>query len=575
MSEKELTGYPSIDKPWLKYYSEEIIKASLPQKTIYQYMYDNNKDYQNDIAIEYFNLKITYRELFRKIQLCEKALIANGVKVGDIVTIAMPSIPEALYAVYAVNKIGAVANMIHPLAGESEIISYLNEVKSDVFLMFTGTYNIVESVLDKTNVKCAVVVSPVNSLHYIVQKLYNLKNKTKRIAGDSIFMSWNDFIKTGRRSDESAYQGLPEDIAIISHTGGTTGDPKGVMLTNYNINAEIWQIGCNLPHQRQERTLVVLPPFINYSLVNGMLEPLAFGFTAILIPEYKTLELDCYIEKYKPNHINSIPLYLEAFLEIERIKKMDLSCLKYVVYGGDAMNQKNEEAINDLILSRGAQLKISKGLGATELVSAATISYPECNIIGSVGVPLAKMNCKIIDPDTSKELSYNEEGEICFAGPNLMVGYYEKADATNQIIHIHSDNERWFHTGDLGYITQDGILYISGRIKRIIVTKGVDGMPTKMFPDRIEKVILKHPAVGVCCVVGIEDEVRIHYPQAVCVLKDRVEDQEIITNEILEICKSELPEYMWPERIVYMYDLPRTERGKVNYRLLEKRIEGI
>ncbi|MBE7058489.1 MAG: acyl--CoA ligase [Ruminococcaceae bacterium] len=569
MEEINKTGYPSVDKPWLQYYNQELINAPLPKGSIYQYMYENNKGYLNDVAIEFFDQKITYRKLFKNIQICAKALIANGVKAGDIVTIALPSIPEVLYIVYAVNKIGAVANMIHPLAGENEIISYLNEVKSDVFIMFTGTYDIIEHTLHKTNVKRAVVISPVNSLPSLLQKIYNLKKQQRKIPFESVFVAWDKFIKMGENVQQVDFEGTADDIAVISHTGGTTGEPKGVMLTNYNINAEIWQIGCNLPHKRQERTLVVLPPFINYSLVNGMLEPLAFGFTAILIPDYKTLELGKYIKKYKPNHINSIPTYLEALLEIEDIKTMDLSCLKYVVYGGDAMNQKNEEAVNELILSRGAQLKISKGLGATELVSAATISYPECNIIGSVGIPLVKMNCKIINPDTNEELSYNEEGEICFTGPNLMVGYYDKKDETNRIIHIHSDNNRWLHTGDLGYITETGILYICGRIKRIIATKGLDGMPTKMFPDRIESVILKHPAVSLCCVVGVADEDRINYPKATVVLKEKKEKQDVVTNEILELCKIHLPKYMWPEKIIYMEDLPRTTRGKIDYRALE------
>lgn len=188
---------------------------------------------------------------------------------------------------------------------------------------------------------------------------------------------------------------------------------------------------------------------------------------------------------------------------------MDLSCLKYILYGGDAMNVKKEAEVNELFLSRGAQMPLRKGLGSTEMISAATITYDDRNMPGSVGAPLVRVNCKIVEPGTFDELIYNQEGEICFAGDTLMLGYYNKPEATDEIVKIHPDGERWIHTGDLGYITEKGVLFITGRIKRIIMTKGKDGVVAKMFPDRIEKAVLEHPAVGLCCAIGVEDAARI------------------------------------------------------------------
>jgi len=573
MEEKQLTGYPSIDKPWLKYYPENAVDASLPECTIYEYLYENNKDYPNDIALEYMGTKISYSELFAHIDACEKSLTALEVKKGDIVTVALPSIPEALYMVYALNKMGAVANMIHPLAGEKEILHYLNEVSSEVAIIFEGTYKIVANSIHTTTVKKAVVVSAGDSLPFGIKQLYMLKNKLPKFAPDGFFMNWKQFLALGKTAVVTLVKKDSSAVAVISHTGGTTGEPKGVMCSDRNINALIWQIGCNLPHGRQERYMVVLPPFINYSLVNAMLEPLAFGFRVILIPAYDPSKFDEYIKKYRPNHISSIPAYWEACLSNEKLKHMDLSCLKYIFYGGDAMNVKKEAEVNELLANGGANIKLRKGLGSTEMVSAATVTYDDCNMPGSVGAPLIKVNCKIVEPDTFDELTYNQEGEICFAGETLMLGYYNKQDATDEIVKIHPDGQRWIHTGDLGYITENGVLFITGRIKRIIMTKGKDGVVTKMFPDRIERAVLQHPAVGLCCVIGVEDKARIHYAKAVVVLNEGFEESDELTQEIIRNCKAALPEYMVPEIVEYRTDLPRTERGKVDYRALEREAE--
>lgn len=568
--DKELTGYPSIDKPWLKYYSEEVINAKLPECTIYEYLWENNKEYPNDIALEYMGRKISYGELFEHIDECVCALTTLKVKQGDIVTIALPSIPEALYMVYALNKMGAVANMIHPLAGEKEIINYLNEVNSEVAVIFEGTYNIIKDAISKSNVKRAVVVSAGDSLPSGIRWLYFVKNKMPKFSKDSVFINWKQFVKSGKGAKVTPVIKDSSTVAIISHTGGTTGEPKGVMCSDKNINALIWQIGCNLPHGRQEKYLVVLPPFINYSLVNAMLEPLSFGFRIILIPKYEADKFDEYVKKYQPNHISSIPDYWEAILSNEKLKTLDLSCLKYIFYGGEAMDVKKEEAINRLLRSCGAKANLRKGLGSTEMVSASTVTYDNCNMSGSVGVPLVKINCKIVEPGTVNELTYYEVGEVCFSGDTMMQGYYDKPEATADIIKVHPDGVRWLHTGDLGYINESGVLFISGRIKRIVVTMGNDGIATKMFPDRIENAVLLHSAVSLCCVIGIPDDRRIHYPRAYVVLNEGYEMTERLKGEILENCHEVLPDYMIPEEIVVRDFLPRTERGKVDYRALQR-----
>ncbi len=563
----ELTGFPSIDKPWLKYYSEEAINGKLPECSIYEYMYENNKDFPRDIALNYYGRKISYAELFANIDRTAKALQTVGVKEGEIVTVALPSIPEALYVVYALNKIGAVANMIHLLAGKNEIIGYLNEVKSRVAVIFDKTMDILGDGIKETSVKQAIVVTAACSLSFGLKLAYSLKSKSPVCNG--IYRKWEDFIKGGEHTELKPYKKDCHTMAIISHTGGTTGEPKGCMLTDYNINAEIWQIVKSMSNNRQETMMAVLPPFINYSLVNCMLEPLSIGLKTVLIPKYEPSQFANYVKKYKVNHVNSIPPYWEALLNIPSIEKSDFSNLRYLFYGGEAMPLETEEAVNRILKKCGAPLKLQKGLGMTEFTSAATATYKELDDIESVGIPLVKSICKIVNSDDHTEKRYNEEGEICISGPTLMKEYYDNKEETDELIKIHKDGQRWIHTGDLGYINDSGEVYITGRIKRIVMTKGNDGQPTKLFPDRIEKVICDNQDVELCCVIGVPDEKRINYPKAFVVLKQGVIKSDTTKQSIIDTCKSVLPDYMVPDEIEFRSDLPRTPRGKVDYRALE------
>lgn len=420
----------------------------------------------------------------------------------------------------------------------------------------------------KDQLKTAIVVSAADSMPFGVKQLYKLKAKEPCLPKTGHIIYWKQFFDQTKSAKSHPFKKNPNDLAIISHTGGTTGVPKGVMCSDKNINTVIWEIGCNLTNNRQEKELVVLPPFINYSLVDSMLAPLVLGHQVILIPDYKPEKFAKHIKSYHPNHISSIPAYWEALLTIPELKTMDLSCLNHIFYGGEGMSETTEAKVNELLLASGAKHKLKKGLGSTEVI--ATVTYDNCNLLNSVGIPFIKVNCKIINPDNGDECTYNQVGEICFSGPQL--GYYNNQAATDEVIKIHGDGGRWIHMGDLGYMNEDGVIFVSGRIKRIIMTKGKDGSVTKMFPDRIEKVIMEYPATQLCCVIGVPNEKRINYAKAFVVTNDKDADTGKISVEIRKLCKEQLPEYMIPEDIEFLTDLPRTERGKVDYQSLEKGI---
>ena len=528
-------------------------------------MVDENRGNQENIALLYFGKKIKFKDLFYEINRTAAAFGELGVKEKDIVTVALPSIPEAVYVVYALNKIGAVANMIHPLAGREEIINYLNEVKSKVFVLFDGTYQIVKDSLNRTSVEKAVLVTPAESLPFATKLLYSFSNKKEQIPDDGIYVKWTDFIEGGSKWNYRKVTKNIYELALISHTGGTTGEPKGVMVSDYNVNALIYQITSCFDARKNGCCMSVLPPFVNYSLVESVLAMLAIGYKVVLIPSYKPEKFVLYVRKYRPNTILSIPPYWEALLKIRNIKKTDFSSFDQIYYGGEGMSAEKEETINEILRNHGSSKDLGKGLGSTEMVAGATQTYPQVNSSGSVGIPLIKTNCKIVNQGTTDELMINEEGEICFSGPTLMLGYYNNPEATEELIKTDADGTRWLHTGDIGYISENGEVFVTGRIKRICITRGEDGTAVKLFPDRIEKVLSAIDCVEECCVFEKEDEERVNVAIALVILKQgrAFEDEAEAINKELE---EKLPSYMVPVAIKNVKELPRTSRGKMDYR---------
>ena len=536
---------------------------------MFDLIYENNKDYPNELALKYMDIQVTFAEMWEHIEEVVKALNALGVREGEIITIAMPNTPEFVYLAYAINRVGAVMNIIHPLPGKEELHGYLEEAQSRFFFMFDGTYAIIKDSLKQTPVQKAIVVSPAYSLSAIKRTLYKLAKFPK--LDKSMCIDWDTFLKNGKNAPAHTVKKDPQKMAVISHTGGTTGDPKGVMLSDYAMNSvayQVWQT-FDLADRRQLTILVVLPPFVNYSFVNGIHEGLTMGDTLALLPEFKPEDFADYYKQYKPNVINSIPQYCLAMLNDPKLKDMDLSELKYVVAGGEAMDATAEAELNAFLKDHGADIQVTKGYGCTEFTSVVTYTYPEVNFLHSVGIPFPFVNVKIVDPDTNEELPCGERGELCVTGPGLMLGYYNNQEATDDIVKVHEDGQRWLHMGDLGFVDEDGVVFITGRIKRIIMTKGDDGNVTKMFPDRIENAINKCEDVNASCVVGVKDDERIHYPKAYIELKESFTNEALAREHILEICQKKLPGYQVPVEIEFMSELPRTERGKIDYKALD------
>lgn len=591
-NEKQLTGYPSIDKPWLKYYSEEAINAPLPECTMYEYLWENNKDHLDDVALIYFGKKITYGEMFENIDKVARAFTAIGVKQEDIVILCMVTMPETVYSLYALNRIGAIANFIDPRTSESGIRSYINESKSNVLLTVDLAYPVIQNAVNNTGIEKIIVVSVSESLNKIKRMAYKLKNKKSKLLPNSTL--WKMFIEQGEGAAITFPEYKKDRLIVLAHTGGTTGTSKSVMLSDDNFNSVAHSYKfLGIPFERQQKYFNDLPPFTVYGITIPVHTALCYGQKVITYPIWNPKTFPEIIKKYKPNHFAVGVEHFKYMIEAEKMVNLSFSFLITAANGGDSMSKDMELRINNWLEEHNCRYKLCKGYGMTELSATVVTSTPLANALGSVGIPLVHNNLRIVDIDTGVELQYNQTGEILVSGPSVMLGYYNNKSETDKLISIDNEGRKWLRTGDLGYVRDDGLLFLEGRIKRIYLVEH-ENAPAKLFPLQVEEALRKVDAVSDCVVVGKRLADSFFYqPTAFVILKDgKLIDRRIIVraDEIADglnslgvisgICKSmkktceeSVPKYMFPAEYWFVQELPHTPIGKIDYRALEKLAE--
>lgn len=560
----------NVRTPWIKNLGGVPAHLEYFQGSMYDRVAEIAVNYPDYIAYDFMGDKVKYKDFIKKVDECARALAAIGVKEGERVTICMPNAPQAVIMFYAINKIGAIANMVHPLSSEKEIEFYLKESASVVCITLDQFYGKFENIRGNVPIRSLILTSIKDVLSPIKKKGYYLAQgrKIKKVPANAEIVWWEKFLKGGNNYHGPFHvERKSQDPAVILYSGGTTGTTKGILLSNLNFNALSQQIIATNPMFKPgDKMLAVMPIFHGFGLGVCIHSMLANGGRCLLIPRFNPQSYAKLLKKHKPNFIAGVPTLYEALLRLKTLDRVDLSCLKGVFSGGDSLSIELKKRFDAFLREHGATIPVREGYGTTECVTASCLTPSHWAKEGSIGLPFPDTFYKIVKPGTEEEVPYGEEGEICLAGPTVMMEYINNPEETANTLKRHADGLTWVHTGDLGMMDEDGFIYFRQRIKRMIVTSGYN-----VYPSQIENVLDAHEYVHMSCVIGVPDPLKMQRVVAFVVLKPGLKVSEEEAREaILEHCSKYVAKYAMPSDIQFRDDMPKTLVGKVAYRILEE-----
>ena len=560
----------SATAPWIAFYGDTPATINYPRKTMYQMVSAAAKQYPNNIAYIFQGKETTYPAFMKRIEAAAKGLYNMGIRKGDRVTICMANTPQALDCFYALNRIGAIPNMIHPLSAASEIAFYLNVSHSKAILTLAQFYEKVASVQSQLEQPVTILIARIaDELPFPLSLLYPITKggKADKVPAGKGFTLWNDMVAAGEGTVLPADDGKYSDCGAILYSGGTTGTNKGIMLSNLNFNALGMQTiaASGFGSVAGMKMLSIMPVFHGFGLGIGIHTALIGGATCILIPQVSVKVYADTLLKQKPNISPGVPTLFEALLRAEKLEGADLSFLKGIFSGGDSLSPELKKKVDAFLKAHNCSQQIREGYGTTECVTASCLTPKDYARSGSIGVPFPDVYYKIVTPGTTEECEPNIEGEICVSGPTVMLGYMDQPEETANTLRHHGDGRIWLHTGDLGRMDEDGFIYFRQRLKRMIITSGYN-----VYPSQLENVIDGHEKVLLSCVIGIKDEYRGQTIRAYVVPMPGIEPTEELKQEILDYCSNHIAKYAMPREIEFRTELPKTLVGKVAYRVLEE-----
>ena len=555
--------------PWKDHLGEVPFHLDYFEGSMFEAVAAIAEKYPNNVAFDFMGRSTTYKTLVKEIEQCAKALKTIGVREGDRVTIAMPNCPQAIQMFYAVNLVGGICNMIHPLSAEKEIEFYLNASESVTAITLDQFYNKFENIRHNTKVVNIIIASIKDELSKPVKAGYMLTEgrKVKKIPDDAPVIRWKDFLHL---SCHCFYNYKVErkgsDPAVILYSGGTTGTTKGILLSNKNFNALGQQvIAANPMFRVGDKMLAAMPLFHGFGLGVCVHTMLSQGGRCILIPRFTAETYAKQIVKYKCNFIAGVPTLYEALLRLPSMENADLSSLKGVFSGGDSLSIELKKKFDKFLYDHNAKIQIREGFGTTECVTASCLTPPHMAKEGSIGLPFPDTYYKIVEPGTDKEVPYGTEGEILIAGPTVMMEYVGHPEETAQTLRKHDDGLTWIYTGDLGTMDNEGFIYFRGRAKRMIITSGYN-----VYPGQLENIIDAHEFVHMSCVIGVPDPYKMQKVKAFVMLKPGIPANDDTKEAILAYCRKNIAKYAMPYDIEFRAELPKTLVGKVAYRKLEE-----
>ena len=560
--------------PWLKYYGNTPAHLDYPHLTMYQMVAQTAGRYPRHIAYNFMGRETTYTAMLRRVDAAARGLTAMGITRGDRVTICMANTPQAVDCFYALNRIGAIPNMIHPLSASQEIAFYLNVSHSKAIMTLDQFYYKVAEILPELKQPCKILIAKIaDELPFPLSLAYPLTKGARAVKKlpKTGYTLWTDMVAAGKNTQLPPDTGKYDDCGAILYSGGTTGTTKGIMLSNLNFNALGLQTiaASGYPSVEGMKMLSIMPIFHGFGLGIGIHTALIGGATCILVPQFSVKIYADILIKRKPNLIPGVPTLFEALLRADNLEGVDLSFLKGIFSGGDSLSPELKKKVDAFLKAHNCSEQIREGYGTTECVTASCLTPKDYARPGSIGVPFPDTYYKIVKPGTSEEVTPNTDGEICVSGPSVMLGYMDNPEETAQTLRAHGDGRIWLHTGDLGHMDQDGFVYFRQRIKRMIITSGYN-----VYPSQLENIIDGHEKVLLSCVIGVKDPYRVQRVKAYVVPMPGVEPTEALKREILDYCSSRIAKYAMPREIEFRTELPKTLVGKVAYRVLEEEANG-
>ena len=556
--------------PWKEHLGDVPFTLDYFQGSMFEAVANIAEKYPDNVAFDFYGKATTYKELIREIETCAKALKTIGVREGDRVTIALPNCPQAIQVFYAVNLVGGICNMIHPLSAEKEIEFYLNESHSVTAITLDQFYGKFENIRKNTGVTNIVIASVKDELSKPLKAgtmIMDSINKVQKIPDDAPVIRWKDFLKLSRHCFYNyKVERKGADPAVILYSGGTTGTTKGILLSNLNFNALGQQvIAANPMFRVGDKMLAAMPLFHGFGLGVCVHTMLSQGGRCILIPRFTAEDYAKKVVKCKCNFIAGVPTLYEALLRLPYMNNADLSSLKGVFSGGDSLSVELKKKFDKFLYDHNSKVQIREGFGTTECVTASCLTPPHMAKEGSIGLPFPDTYYKIVEPGTDKELPYGEEGEILIAGPTVMMEYINHPQETAQTLRRHADGLTWIYTGDLGVMDSEGFIYFRGRAKRMIITSGYN-----VYPGQIENILDANELIHMSCVIGVPDPYKMQKVKAFVMLKPGVPENDDTKELILAYCRKHIAKYAMPYDIEFRKELPKTLVGKVAYRVLEE-----
>ncbi len=555
--------------PWKDYMGDVPMHLDYFEGSMFEAVKAIAGKYPKNIAFDFMGKSTSYEELVKQIEICAKALKTIGVRQGDKVTIAMPNCPQAIYLFYAVNLVGGIANMIHPLSAEKEIEFYLNESESVTAITLDQFYHKFEAIRKNTKVVNIIIASIKDALAQPIKAGYMLTEgrKIRKIPEDAPVIRWKQFMNLSRHCFyDYKVERASGDPAVILYSGGTTGTTKGIVLTNRNFNALGQQvIAANPMFRPGDKMLAAMPIFHGFGLGVCIHTMLTQGGRCILVPRFTPKSYAKDLVKNRCNFIAGVPTLYEALLRLPDMEGKDLSCLKGVFSGGDSLSIELKKKLDKFLYDHKASIQVREGYGTTETVTACCLTPSHMFKEGSIGLPFPDTYIKIVEPGTDHELPYGQEGEILLAGPTVMKEYMHHPAETAQTLRTHADGLTWVYTGDLGLMDDQGFVYFKGRAKRMIISSGYN-----VYPAQIENILDSLEIVQMSCVIGVPDSYKMQKVKAFVKLSAGVEANDETKKIILDHCRKNIAKYAMPYDIEFRDDMPKTLVGKVAYRVLEE-----